>query len=74
MVAGDPVDTHVRVRFSSTYVRDEMMGGSGEERYSNMECLNDLLLTTEAIGIQSNIEDKCVAITVRNSAGVYALV
>ena len=51
VVAGDPVDTHVRVRFSSTYVRDEMMGGSGEERYSNMECLNDLLVTTEAIGI-----------------------
>ena len=30
-MGGEPVDTQVRVQFSSSKVRDMMMGGSGRE-------------------------------------------
>ena len=37
-------------------------------------CLLYIQLTHESTGIQSNIDTELIAITVRNSASVYALV
>ena len=74
-MGGEPVDTQVRVRFSSWYVRVEMVGVTVMER-QEVEGISQshYLLTIESMRIQSHIERYLIAIIIRNSAGEDALI
>ena len=73
MVAGKPVDTHVKVWFSSLYIRSVIEGdtasGDREIHSLKLQCL-----TIESMRIQSHVEGDDIPVIIRNSAGVYPLV